>query len=152
MSFPATFKVGDLVRVFRTNEKALRDPEWPKDDDGNPCDYVGEFESSLLGAEITIMDYMEYDDSDNSWLLGNKDGDFWVHELALELVRPLTQEEEDAAIASIRATIASIVTAIAPKHLALTEDGYRRNAEDCPACIPNLDKMPYPFICPGPET
>lgn len=36
------------------------------------------------------------------------------------------------------------------EHLPLTEDGYRRNAEECPACAPNLDKMPYPFICPGP--
>lgn len=99
------FQIGDHVYIARLN----KDAELPDDD----CSFAGHFSASYLGREIIISEKHEYDRKDNSWDFWD---DEWVHEGALELVKPLTQEEEDAAVASIRE---AALRAIAPA------DGYR---------------------------
>lgn len=144
------FRVGDHVRIVRQNSdaKCPADAAHIGDFSGIPLGYetfLGEYEGDQIQRGYELED--EYDPDDNTWKVWFKDSDGdwgydWVREGAMELIQPLTQEDEDEAIASI-------MKALAPRHLPLTEDGYRRNAEDCPAC--DLAKMPYPYICPGPE-
>lgn len=120
------FKLGDEVHLVAINQAEALAPK---------C---------KCGARLH-SDY--YDSSDNTHRVWSTEfHDYsWIHEGALEIVDPPSQEDEDAAIASI-------LRSAAPRHLPLSEDGYRANAEDCPACVPNLHKMAYPYICPGPET
>lgn len=146
------FNVGDEVRLICTNDEAPLPPGLKE------ARLRGHFMHAKVGDTTTLghphlVGYDqadEYDPDDNSWRfwIQMPDGEWtyeWVHEGALEPVKPpVTQEEEDEALASI-------MRALKPRHLPLVDGKYGANAEDCPACIPNLDKMPYPFTCPGPQ-
>jgi hypothetical protein len=89
-TYTPTFGAGDHIKIVRSNRVA----KLPDDE----CSFAGDFPASMIGQEFIIdEDEMEYDGDDNSWEIEGE----WVHEGAMELVRPLTQEEEDDAIASI---------------------------------------------------
>lgn len=93
-----TFNPGDRVCIIGEN----RDVDLPPDCDADNLENHG----FKIGTEFTLSDDFEdhYDPYDNSWLLKKGSSrQSWVHEGALDYpLQPVTQDEEDAALESIR--------------------------------------------------